>query len=185
MHEGEQLAALAATLERELAWLSVLIDHRFRVEFAPVDAVSNDAVSIPSPPELASWSGPFAEAVRTMALDEQARQLLILALAPHLRPAVLDAFRLRNMQLEGRYAELGGRSARTHVGFLPTVETACFLLAGNSLLARLKVYADNGPVHRLVSAGILDTSAPDNGEPWGAAHLNVTDTFLRKLFGGS
>ncbi|NJL13634.1 MAG: hypothetical protein HC913_11915 [Microscillaceae bacterium] len=51
------------------------------------------------------------------------RLILVLTLAPHVRPEALDVFFYPNAQNRD-FTEFGGVKAKTHTGFLPTGETA-------------------------------------------------------------
>ena len=72
-----------------------------------------------------------------MGFDE--RIVLILAMMPHIRPQVLDTFFIRNKNFDRAFTEFGGWKAKTHEGFLPTCETAAFVLAGNHLRKRFEI----------------------------------------------
>jgi hypothetical protein len=87
----------------------------------------------------------FSEAaLRLWGLSDEERLVLVLALAPHVRPQLLDSFLIRNADLDLPFSEFGGHSG--HRGFWPTAETACFLLAGDRVIERIAM-------HRLFDAG--------------------------------
>ena len=65
--------------------------------------------------------------------------VLMLALMPHLSPQVLDIFFVHNKNFDRPYTEFGGWKGLSHGGFLPTGETAVFLLAGDRVERRLEV----------------------------------------------
>ena len=85
-----------------------------------------------------------------MALTE--RIIFALALARVAAPATLDPFLIENSTLKRQFTEFGGLILNTETGFIPTVETALFLVAGTDLAERMKVYrelySDTGLVAR-------------------------------------
>ena len=91
--------------------------------------------------------------------------VLLLALAPHVCPALLDAEIRAALATEGDFPEIGGvRDADSRV-FLPTGETAAFLLAGRDLDARFAVQSLFAPDHWFAREGILRLEPPREGAP--------------------
>ena len=95
----------------------------------------------------------------------------MLALVPHLRPQALDLLFVRNKNLDRGFTEFGGCKGRTHGGFLPTAETAAFVLAGDDLARRLAVFRlfDEDAVLR--RSGLIRIETEATGEPALAAAL--------------
>ncbi|OYU84395.1 MAG: AAA family ATPase, partial [Burkholderiales bacterium PBB5] len=155
----------AAVLEAELEWLARLIEVRLHHYF---DATAPGSPPLPGPLAPAPhWAGPacpYAAAVQHLGLDDTDRLLLILALAPLLRPQLLDVLASVNATTQRPFTEMGA-----HVGpggaILPTVETACFLLGGDALAPRLATLQRLAPSGRLAQLGVLDVLPPpgDNG----------------------
>ncbi|PIG31035.1 ATPase family protein associated with various cellular activities (AAA) [Janthinobacterium sp. 35] len=129
----------AKALEAELAWLDAVIAASMAQYFQRADASR-----MPEPPTLPAHA-PYALALRKWGLSAEERLVLILALAPHVRPQALDSFLIRNASLDLPFSEFGGQGG-SHRGFWPTAETASFLLAGDRLAARMAT-------HRLFGAG--------------------------------
>ena len=113
----------AQALSLELDWLTALLNQRLEQHF------QQTALQLPEPPALPADSE-LARLHGELALGLEERALLALALAPHLRPEALDLLFMRNQNLERGFTEFGGVKSQTHGGFLPTGETAAFLLAG-------------------------------------------------------
>jgi ATPase family protein associated with various cellular activities (AAA) len=92
----------------------------------------------------------YGDLVRDAELGHAERLVLILALLPHIRPEALDPLLIRSDALQRRFTEFGGCSSGDHAGFLPTQQTALFMLAGSDLAARLhylKLFAPGQPLH--------------------------------------
>ena len=61
------------------------------------------------------------------------RVVVMLALMPHTSPQSLDIFFVQNKNYDRQYTEFGGWKGLSHGGFLPTGETASFILAGEDM----------------------------------------------------
>lgn len=130
------MAELSHDLERDLQWLSALIEARLKLYFS--DVRQNDIREV-TPPDLSRSFSAYAQTVMEHSLSFEERAILALALAPHLRPQVLDAFLIRNNALDRVFTEFGGAANGNIQGFWPTLETAAFILAGADLERRLAV----------------------------------------------
>src|SRR4051794_9366072 len=132
------IAENARALEGELAWfervLSARLERHFKAVASPLDIAHLE------PPHLAADSSPYAGLLRECGLGLEERLVLLLALAPHLRPHLLDLLFVRNPNFDRGFSEFGGRKGPVHGGFLPTLETASFLVAGDDLAARFRLH---------------------------------------------
>ena len=153
---GDPIVANARALEAELAWLSSILDARFRAHFAIDQA---PAVELPPPPELDAASSPYAALLASLALTPSERLAVILALAPHVRPRLLDVFFTRNQTFDRPFTEFGG-ARELPGGFTPTFETLAFLLGGEDLEVRFRLHALVDPGHPLTRRNILQLAGP-------------------------
>src|SRR5687768_13035637 len=76
---------------------------------------------------------PFGRFVREHARDEESRLLVLLALAPWMKPDFFDRILQKVVPAAGDHPEVGGLRGRQHRGFIPTGDTVLFLLAGDDL----------------------------------------------------
>jgi hypothetical protein len=150
----------ADTLEAELEWLARVTElrlHHYFHEKAPASPPLPGTLA--PPPALRPAAGPYAAALQRHGLDATERLLMILALAPQLRPQLLDVLATQNGITQRPYTEFGA-----HVGaggaMLPTVETGCFLLAGDNLAQRLEALQRMAPQQRLARDDLLHAQAP-------------------------
>ena len=173
---SQELRANAAALEAELDWLQRAISARVRLHCGQESPVAS-LEELP-PPALEPTSA-YARLVREHDLTPPERLLLALALAPHVRPQALDVFLSRNEVLERPFTEFGG-VVPPHGGFLPTVETAFFLLAGEDLHRRMLTGAvlDHGP---LVRAHLLRLESQPGLDTQGSARLLVAPELVDRL----
>jgi len=145
-------------LEAELDWFTRVLDQRFRSYFAHTrrDNAEADAALDPlaePAPDLSSSATPYADFVRRNAANVPARVALLLALAPHLRPQLLDVFFTKNATFDRRFTEFGG--LRHDDEFEPTAETLAFVLGGGSVAARVLAAQTLDPRRDLVSSGAI------------------------------
>lgn len=174
-HELVLHLGLAKTLEAELEWLSRAIEGRLRHYF---DTTMPTRPHEREPaPNLRHESDAFACAVLRHGLDDDERLVLALALAPLLRPQLLDVFGAINEATQRPFTEFG-ILARAGYGHAPTAETACFLLAGDDLeqrLACMRLFSAN---RRLAQAEIVQLGPTQPADPVLAGPLLVPQRFL-------
>jgi hypothetical protein len=119
-----------------MSWLAKFIEARFQLHLKP-DGESEDPAGI-APPASAPGSSHYADMLHAFSVTLPERVLLALALAPHLAPQMLDLFWTQNGTINRGFSEFGGIKGVNHAGFLPTGETALFLLCGGDVASRLK-----------------------------------------------
>ncbi len=169
-------------IEREIAWLDAAIAVRFAA-YGNGAAETLDA-ALPEPPALDERSGPYAETVRALGLDAAARLVLALALAPHVAPERLDPFLIQNAATGRRFTEFGGTLGQSHAGFLPTAETAIFLLCGDDRTRRLQFDSLFSPGHALLRRGIVTIDQRHLDEPPLSGALRLSALGLHLLLRG-
>lgn len=180
--EDETLTANAICIDREIAWFREILDLRFKTQTAAER--DNDPLSAAAPPELPVGPVPYADVVRRFAMGPAERLVMILAALPHIRPDALDPFLIQNESLQRRFTEFGGIVGSAHGGFLPTGETAIFLLAGSSTRARLQFLPLFQPEHFFFRFHVLRLESEHHREPPLSATLHMTAEFLEQLTTG-
>jgi hypothetical protein len=153
----------ADTLQAELDWLVRVIELRLQHHF---HADHPSAPPLPGalapPPALDPRAGPVAAAWLRHGLDDDERLLVALALAPLLRPQLLDVLLSINDATQRPYTELGAQAAPGGPA-MPSGQTACFLLAGDDIARRLRTLQRLAPPHRLQQQGLLQLAlAPES-----------------------
>jgi hypothetical protein len=165
----------AADLEQELAWLARLIDARFAVYFGLEGGAKADGTA---PPDLSASDSPYARFLRETDLPFAERVAVVLALAPHLRPQLLDVFFTRNQTFDRRFTEFGGLRREPDGDFWPTPETLAFILAGTELSTRFRLRALFEPQHVFARRGVLRAVPASAEEPVMKARLQLSDEAL-------
>ena len=140
----------AHDLAQDLDWLAQRVAQRFQRYFVTTTAPGSAPAAPPPqqaqqaaapPPDLSTSPSPYAAFLRLHQASTAERMALLLALAPHLRPAMLDVFFTRNATFDKPFTEFGGQHGPALAQFNPTGETLAFVLAGADLAQRLAVCA--------------------------------------------
>ena len=175
---GGMVSALeqnATDLEGELNWLAQLIDVRFKLYFNLEGA---EPTAAPEPPDLSQSPSPYATLLRELECDFAERVALVLALAPHLRPQILDVFFTRNQTFDRRFSEFGGVRKDSDGEFWPTGETLAFIIGGTDLAARFRLQALFEPDHPFARRGMLRAATSGGDEPPMKARLALSEDAL-------
>ncbi|MBE9062401.1 ATP-binding protein [cf. Phormidesmis sp. LEGE 11477] len=173
----------ADCIDRELTWFSQILEHRFQLRADGKSAERNVFNVIP-PPALPQTDVSYANLLQTLNLQPAERLVLILSLIPHIKPNLLDTFLVRNQSLDRGYTEFGGLIGNAHGGFLPTCETAMFLLADDNLSARLHYDGLFKPDQGLFAQGILSLNHQHTNEPPLSAALHLTPEYRQRIITG-
>jgi hypothetical protein len=188
------IANNAAHLEQELDWLHRLIEFRMVRHFgqdvmasSEEDRNASALVNEYSPLndiydlELPGLPGPasaYSALVDELELDFDARALMALAFVPHLRPEMLDIFRLKNKGTDRGFTEFGGTTGKNHPGFLPTAETFLFILGGDNLERRIRLNKLFGSEHIFTKKNIITLEGPQENEPHTSGIITLSRDIL-------
>jgi hypothetical protein len=104
--------------------------------------------------------------------------ILLLALAPHVRPNFLDTVIKAALPESGDFPEIGGLRDKENRSFLPTGETALFLLAGDDLAKRFQVQRILTGEHWFARNNILRIEPAREGEPFGSGRLLLNRDYI-------
>jgi hypothetical protein len=165
----------AIDLERELEWFTQVLDSRLRTYFGDE---SPEGSGMDRPPDLSSSKSYYAQFVQHYELTNAERISLLLSLIPHVRPQLLDVLFCKNETTGRGYTEFGGVQGATHSGFLPTAETAAFIIAADDMARRFEVLALFDGDHFFARHNILQLGPVTNGEPPLSATLNISREHL-------
>jgi hypothetical protein len=166
-------------LEKELEWFHKVLESRVAQYFHPKET-GPDPLELP-PPDLGNENCYYAGLVNYYELVPEERLVLMLALAPDIKPEFLDVFFTPNTHYERGFSEFGGIVGRRHSGFIPTIETAYFLLSGGNIKLRL-LYAhlfENN--HIFQQFKILELDYRDKSEPMAGTPLRLNQDVLNML----
>ncbi len=172
----------AKVLEMEMNWLKKVIEVRLNLKFGK-EAEYKSVKDIPMP-KLDKSTAILARIVKHLRYEFEERVILALSLAPHIKPQVLDYFFIKNKVSDRYYTEFGGLKGRYHSGFLPTAETAAFLIAGNNIAERIRLVEIFKPKHTFYKNNILKLNLNQGNEPLFSSGLELSDEYLTLFTSG-
>lgn len=170
------------TLLAELQWLTEVINTRLNLHFEKT--VSYKDIYDIEPPDLSNDDSSYAQLVAEHKMSFKERIVLILALTPHIKPQLLDVFFVKNADYDRAFTEFGGIKGNSHAGFIPTGETAAFILAIDDLEERFSVTGLFGKDHFFHHHKILYLGNPFNDEPFLSGVLKIGTDYLNYLTSG-
>ena len=131
------------------------------------------------PPDLSRSNSCYARFIRHYDLSAAERLVVLLALIPHIRPQVLDVLWCKNEATGRGFTEFGGLNGTTHGGFIPTGETAIFILAGDDLAARFELMHLFDGDHLFSRHHILHLSPVAESEPMLSGALTIPAEYIQ------
>jgi hypothetical protein len=144
----------------DFAWFKKVLNARMSLYFGQKCDVKTPYEI--APPKLDDFEGQYAAMVKNWQLTHELRLIIMLALAPEIESEALDPFFIKNAVYDRAHSEFGGVISECHGGFLPTIETALFLLAGADTALKLALLPYFQPGSFLVDNWILDIGVDDN-----------------------
>lgn len=172
----------ACSLESEIDWFNRVLETRISLYFE--QACEHKQVQEIYPPDLSADESEYARLVNQFNMDFDERIILILALIPHIRPQALDTLFIRNKNLGRGYTEFGGWQGKHHGGFLPTPETAVFILAGSDLGRRFEISKLFEDEHFFSKAGMIRVDSQGQDEPFFSGALMLSYEYLSRCTSG-
>ncbi len=125
-------AVKSTNIPVEFEYLKSLIDYRLN---------NPSGENIPRMPAIEDWNLPVKKFIKehNLANNQNAATLLLIGLAPHADAELFDIAIQEKLKASGDFPEIGGVRGKNFRGFLPTGQTAVFLLAGDSLKRRKEI----------------------------------------------
>jgi ATPase family associated with various cellular activities (AAA) len=169
-------------LHRAFEQFEATLEHRLRGYLQQdTDAAAPPLAFDPPTP---NDDAPYSRFVREQHLDRESQLLLLLAFAPWLRPDFFDRIMQRVLPGAGEYPQFGGIRGRQHRGFIPTGDTALFLLAGDDLDARARWQTLLCGDHPLVQKSVVYLEDPPDGDPPMSGRLMLDTDYAERFIGG-
>jgi hypothetical protein len=174
----------AINLEAELNWLRDVIRKRLGATSLHNSISShntlppNELLEEVTSPELLTCNSRYGSFVIDNALSDQARLLLILALANHILPDRLSSL-FKHFERAGHLRpEFGAVSGINFSGFIPSGLTYMYLVAGYDLEARLEAQQIFTEGHVLARENVLTLESHYQGEPSLSGRLIVHEHWV-------
>ena len=173
----------AELLKKETEWFVSVLEFRFKQYFSK-EPVSGSIYDIKAP-LLNDSDSTYSRFMTNYKLTFEERFVLLLSLMPLIKPQVLDVFFKKNEFHQRGFTEFGGIQVNSHGGFIPTIETALFILAGDNLQSRISCSLIFSDEHFFIKEGILEIELNNKNEPRNSAALvlskEYTDLFTSGL----
>ncbi len=166
----------AEALAAEMQWLGRVIDARMKLYWGNPSPYK-DIMDV-EPPDLSPDGSVYASVVNYYRMNFSERVVLLLALAPHLQPHLLDVFFVKNADYDRGFTEFGGIKGQNHGGFIPTGETAAFILAPNHLENRFLLLDIFSEDHFFKKSNILSLVHPQANEPFLSGVISISGEYL-------
>jgi hypothetical protein len=176
------LADNAHDLARDLDWFADVLDARLRLYFGKEPRTRS--IQDISPPDLTTSTSSYGQFVQEHDLSFAERLVILLALIPHIRPQLLDVLWCRNEATGRGFTEFGGVHGTTHGGFVPTGETAAFILAGDDLATRFELARLFEGDHFFSRHNVLHLSSVDPAESLLSGALIISSEYRHRFTTG-
>lgn len=162
-------------MQQHILWFNQLLATSFSLYF-------HQESEYQSLEEVLPPSGDWMEKTTSFpAITFNERVIMMLALMPHLHPQALDIFFVQNKNLDRQYTEFGGWKGISHGGFLPTGETAVFILAGEDAEKRKEIIKLFQKDHWFYTQNVLRLDGAGEGEPFLSGQLRISEEFLSRV----
>ncbi len=179
LSDEKLLLANATALEQEMEWFSKIVETRLALYFE--NTCRYHAIEDIPPPNIQQSDSTYATIVNQYNMSASERLLLILTVIPHVKPQLLNLFFIKDKSIDKPFVEFGGWRGCSHNGFLPTVETAVFIIAGNDLFKRIQVLSFFKNEHYLIRNGIIDIQTGTYEESYLTAPLVLSREYFYRL----
>lgn len=157
--------------------LASLIAKRIHHHFGTTESnFSHNSMSL-----LHDWEDvapPIDNFIRQHFLKDSEITILLIALAPHIQADFYDTVIQGNIERAGDFPQIGGTRGKNFRGFLPTGETALFLLAGDNMEKRMEVQELFSEDHLFAQKQILWLEEVPEGEPRMSGRIILTQEYI-------
>lgn len=166
----------AHDLNLDMDWFADILNARLNAYFEKPGSTSN--VLTIAPPDLSKSISFYGKFVSGNQLTLSERLILILALIPHIKPQLLDVLWVQNLTTSRGYTEFGGIKGINHSGFIPTGETAVFIIAGEDLAMRFEITRIFEGGHLFARQNVISLAPSIASEPMLSGSLQISREYL-------
>jgi len=165
----------ASQLKQDFIWFSKILEARFNHYFN--QAKTKNSLDI-KPPVFKKGASYYGDFIHYYNLNIPERIVLILSLVPHVQPKLLDIFFTANKKFNRGFTEFGGIKGEYYSGFLPTGETAMFVIAGDDIEKRIEYSYIFEREHFFHKHKILQLNQANENEPYLSGVLQISDEYV-------
>ncbi len=168
---------MASPYSTEFTYLFDLIQHR-------VNKSINETYKKAEPPlpPVSKWNKNLASFINQNNLDKNSSLLLLIALAPYVYPHLFDD--AMGLLGDHNFPKIGGTRGKNFRGFLPTGETAFFIISGDNPQKRTEVQALFQADHLFADKKVLWLETLPEGEPSLHGRIIMSQDYIEMLING-
>ncbi|MBU2950199.1 ATP-binding protein [Tamlana agarivorans] len=163
----------------ELKYLKELIEYRLDSYFGKENLMTK-----PNMPALSQWSLSIPSIIKEANLNDDEKLVLLLILCPHIESNLLDEVIKSKLESTGDFPQLGGVRGKNFRGFLPTGQTALFLLAGDNSKKRKEIQEIFNTGHFFEKNQILWLEDVPEGEPKMSGKIIISQEYAHLFIFG-
>jgi len=178
----ERLAQNASALQVEMNWFEKVLEARVLI-YLENECAYRCIYDLPAP-DLTETPSDYTDLVLEHKMMVEERLVLMLAIIPHLKPQLLNLFLCMDQSINKPFIEFGGWQGKRHHGFLPTGESAMFLLSGGDTHKRLQMLSLLERDHFFTRDGILDIQQANYNESYLTSPLVLTNEYFHRITTG-
>lgn len=164
-------------LSPEFRFLDKLIRYRLGAYFEEEQAD-------PAIPGLEEFQLPLSSFLIKHQVSGLELTVLLIALAPHVQPDLFDSAIESKIKGSGDFPKIGGTRGKNFRGFLPTGETAIFLLGGDDIQSRFYIQQLFSADHFFAKNKVLWLEDVPPGEPAMSGRIILSADYLELLTTG-
>ncbi|RNI33806.1 ATP-binding protein [Hanamia caeni] len=169
---------MATQYSAEFTYLFDLIQHRVN---KAINQNYNEAE--PSMPAYSKWNKNLSSFVSNNELDKNSALLLLIALAPYVHPHLFDDA-TGDLLSNNNFPKIGGTHGKNFRGFLPTGETAVFIIGGDNPKKRSDVQRLFQADHIFADKKILWLETLPDGEPPLHGRIIISQDYINLMING-
>ena len=166
----------ANVIKQELVWFEEVLHVRLKLYFG--HECEYPSIWEVAPPTYEESPAYYADFIQHHQCSVSERLILMLTLVPHLQPPLLDVFCAKNTTYDRGFTEFGGLKGSTHSGFLPTAETAVFLLAGDDFYSRTQATNLFDSTHYFSKYSIIHLQDAGINEPFLSGAITLSPDYV-------
>jgi hypothetical protein len=170
------------TIPKELQYLDKLIRSRVAAELGEQGEATSGGE--PKMPAYDKWELPLGVFAREQKLTEDEALLLLIGLAHQVQPDLFQTAIESVLKNGGEFPKIGGVNGKNFRGFLPTGDTALFLLSRGDWRKRLEVQRLFSADHFFALRKILWLEEVPQGEPMMSGKMIVSQEYTELLTRG-
>ncbi len=162
-------------IQQYMLMLEEFIRQQLEKYFQPPLKRSGESIQLV---EIKSPAASISKFIKQNKLSKEELLVLLMALMPHIRPDFFDESVQKLLPVSGDFPEFGGARGKNFRGFLPTAETALFLLTGNNLEKRLMYQCIFDNDHLFSRQNVLWLEDVPAGEPRMSGRIILSPEYI-------